>query len=243
MWADPHPCRRGPLAGCRLTRETVQVALSLRFPWSPSLPRPRSGYSRLSTTRRYFATIRLLPTHCRADGTARAEVERSRIRTQDVVRSCRLYGNPPTDIGHRFSGQARPRVSRLRRFTSVCDRSSLRTSPGPHLAATPLSSVRVPSVRVPRGLAPPVQRPCRAHPARAPLVRGACSAAADTSDRAEIGPGKHRPIVVLRQNRCGDAFGRYRQPHKNPSPRGSRWLAGLAFQWGAFGHRESSILT
>ncbi len=34
----PRPLRRRPLAGCRLSRETIQVVLPVGWPWSPFLP-------------------------------------------------------------------------------------------------------------------------------------------------------------------------------------------------------------
>src|SRR6266851_3042106 len=39
----PCPFRRRPLSGCRLSRKTFPAALSVHWPWSPSLPAPYSS--------------------------------------------------------------------------------------------------------------------------------------------------------------------------------------------------------
>jgi hypothetical protein len=54
----------------------------------------------------------------------------------------------------------------------------------------------------------------RRPPARAPLLRGACSAASRSTDRAEIAPEQHRPTSLSHRGLCGVSDASHRATHK-----------------------------
>ena len=143
----PYPFRRRPLAGCRLSRQTFQVGLPVRWPWSPSLPgaarRLGPPFDGLSVLRDHPTS--LVPSPCRlsfftATG-SRSEAERSpRVRTQNFVQ----IPSPLLVLLRRISGFAVLRqLTQETRLTALRFRSVPHCTSGFHRRPLAVAATRV----------------------------------------------------------------------------------------------------
>jgi hypothetical protein len=129
MRTDPHPLRRRPLAGCRLSRETVQAVLPVGWPWSPSLPaatlRLGPAFAGLPVLRNHPTP--LVPLPCRPfvlhsyrrdfrDGGREVSPGKNAESRADAVAFTHAARRI---LGFTAIGQLTPRTYASRRFTSV----------------------------------------------------------------------------------------------------------------------------